>query len=171
MFYFRTWRVKHLPLQNKSSFFQRGAYVGFCDDLICIWKNPSSSKKAWQTTLLPASLDSVLSPCCVVFPVAIISQLDQPGGYCGLFELGRGWCRRMCAQLWEEGGGLRSHRGWTCGRKHPHKGRVGGFMEAGEVLCESINRNQFYCCVGILLKLVVVEMFFTRLITMSKTSY
>ncbi|CAN0463473.1 unnamed protein product [Ascophyllum nodosum] len=36
-------------------------------------------------------------------------------------------------------------------------------MEAGEV--------QFYCCVGILLKLVVVEMFFTRLITMSKTSY
>ncbi|CAM9318094.1 unnamed protein product, partial [Ascophyllum nodosum] len=29
---------------------------------------------------------------------------------------------------------------------------------------------QFYCCVGILLKLVVVEMFFTRLITMSKTS-
>ena len=43
-------------------------------------------------------------------------------------------------------------------------------MEAGEVLCESINRNQFYCCVGILLKLVVVEMFFTRLITISKTS-
>ena len=88
----------------------------------------------------------MLSPCCVVISVAIISKLDQPGEYCGVLQRGSGLRRRICAQLWEESGDLRGHRGWTCGREHPNRGRVGGCTEAGIVLCESITATIFSLC-------------------------